>query len=116
MKPTTNLRPRKRSGRCYELALKYLMASPDEEGWHLVHGDVNLCGLVDGDATGSQRAGHAWLVRGDTVYDTTLDQTFSVTTYEQIMEAVRFAEYTKLEAAQEMSKSGHSGPWDDTGH
>src|SRR5277367_5528874 len=61
---------RKRQGRCYELACKYLIESDDAAQWTLVHGDVGNVGT-------NPVFGHAWLERRDAVYDAISDKFFS---------------------------------------
>jgi hypothetical protein len=92
-------RYRLRSGRCYELAGKYLL---DDPTWTLVHGTARG---RDG------RIGHAWLVRGDTVYDATLDKSFARADYVARYAANEVTTYRAIEAARAMLVSGHWGPW-----
>ncbi len=73
----------------------------DGGGWRLIHGAV----------VSLRQIGHAWLVRGDEVYDPVLDQTFSVTEYEVRYEARVDRMYERADALALAEGSGHSGPW-----
>ena len=92
-----------RQGRCFELASRGLLDEHDGGGWRLVHGTVDSRG---------HRIDHAWLVRGDEVYDPVLNRVFSVTEYEVRYEAQAAREYERIDALALGAGTGHSGPWD----
>jgi hypothetical protein len=87
---------RKRVGRCYELAYAYIRDSDDASDWMIIHGE-----------TAQIPTGHAWLRRGETVYDPVLDQYLSVDEYK----ATEHARYPKKEAIRLGIAQGHYGPW-----
>lgn len=99
------LRHRKRSGRCYELCLTAVLRYPD---WRLVHGSVdapNARGAVDG------RMAHAWMARGDVVYDQVLDKAFPRLQYLAAVNAAVDAVYTWKEVNDMLHRFRHWGPW-----
>ena len=101
--PTCRLsRIRKRTGRCYELALKGVLQAPE---WILVHGEVR--------GPEGQRIGHAWLEgpSSDTVYDAVCDAVCSREAYLTHFAGVELARYTCKEASANVVQQSHYGPW-----
>ena len=96
---------RNRMGRCFELAYLHLVDAADD--WRLVHGEVD-CVSDDG---GPGRTGHGWLEMDELVYDAVLDRLYERKTYYERFNAAANVRYSKREAAGEVSKTGHSGPW-----
>lgn len=92
-------RIKNRAGRCYELACKGLMRAPD---WLLVHGryghDVSL--------------GHAWLLREGQIFCPTYDRLFEEQLYYAFANAVPEVTYTHVDAAVNIVRQGHYGPWE----
>lgn len=98
-RPASKYRPRKRQGRCYELAFKFLM---DDPTWTLVHGRVDSSGAV---------IGHAWLERDGWVFDPVLNRTLLWDDFATRHRAARLASFNGPDAARRALASGHSGPW-----
>lgn len=96
-------RLRKRSGRCYELALRGLQLDNDQP-WLLVHGEVDM-------GPSGPRMGHAWLRLGEWVYDPVLDDMFTVNCYSDWLNAVVFVELLPEDAAECVIKYKNWGPW-----
>jgi len=99
-RPVSAYRPRKRQGRCYELAFKLLT---DDPTWTLVHGVAN---------SGGADIGHAWLERDGWVFDPVLNRSLAWIDYATDRRAVRLASFTAQDAARRAVASGHYGPWD----
>ena len=59
------------------------------------------------------RIGHAWLSRGEIVYDPVFNRYSTVGEYYKSLEVQEITTYTLLEAARMMVAMGHSGPWED---
>ena len=95
------VRARNRRHRCYELAVRGVMLDPS---WVLCHGLKWT--RVYGER---QLIAHAWLARGDLVYDPALDAMFDRTEYTAAGERY----YTAAQAASLMAASGVYGPWTD---
>lgn len=95
---------RNRPGRCYELALEYLLHSVEGSDWTLVHGETNVS---------PEPIGHAWLRRGDTIFDPVPNRYYSVNEYSALSGAREHARYTRVEAANVMAAVNHHGPWGD---
>ena len=104
----------KACGTCYETAFKALMDSNSFGsagkfgGWNLVHGIVTLTG---GSYKGVQ-TGHAWIEKGNKVYDTEKRIGMSKKAYYTLGSIGYTHRYSWKQAAKEASKSGHYGPWD----
>ncbi len=97
-----------RGGRCYELALRLLLANMDEPGITLVHGETRSS---DPRAVGG-RMDHAWIEVGDLVYDrTTRDQPFNRVLYYIGGEVTDVTTYSAHDATVMFSEHGHWGPW-----
>jgi hypothetical protein len=97
--------PRRREGRCYELAFRYLRSDERyEKGWDLVHGEID---------SGDGPIGHAWLVRqdGEMIYDPVLGEEFATATYWLRFDVAEKRRFSGGEAARCLVKFGHYGPW-----
>jgi hypothetical protein len=70
--------------------------------WTLVHGVIR------------EWIGHAWLVRGDEVYDAVLDKFMSVEQYTDQERAVPERTYSAKEAARMICDAKYWGPWHET--
>ena len=68
--------------------------------WHLVHGYF-----------GPLKTGHAWLLRDGEIFCPTLDRLFPEPCYFERHLAVAVVTYTAKQAAGEVIRSGHYGPW-----
>jgi hypothetical protein len=107
------LRPRKRAGRCYELAYRYLMMDErfsersSDTDWLLVHGEVN-----GPDGT---RIGHAWLEREGEIYDPVGDEFLPKVQYRMRFAVKNIRKYSRLEVAEAVLACNHLGPWVETG-
>lgn len=98
-RPASTYRPRRRHGRCYELAYRF---QSDDPAWLLVHGTVRING---------SHSGHAWLERDGSVYDVVLDITARRAEYVTRFAAVTLAAYSRKEAAEHALATRHFGPW-----
>ena len=94
-------RIRKRTTRCYELAYEGCQLGRD---WTLVHGIAN-------GAPSRGRIDHAWLELDDWVYDAVLDKAMPHSVYISMFKAQATRKYSFEEAAIQVVKSGHYGPW-----
>lgn len=95
------VRARTRKHRCYELAFKGMLASPE---WTLVHGTIQAVPWAD------LLIGHAWLEHDGQVYDAVEDKFYSVADYQRIWSAQVTRRYTLKEACTLAEK--WYGPWD----
>jgi hypothetical protein len=91
-------------GRCYELAFAYLLDSVEGSDWALVHGDTRVT---------PEPIGHAWLRRGNTIFDPVANLYFSVDEYRALSGAREHARYSRVQAAKVMVALNHYGPWGD---
>ena len=96
------LRVRKRITRCYELSWMVVMDSP---AWVLVHGTCR-------GPTGEQ-IGHAWVetLDGQHVYETMTDRVMCAGEHADYFAALAVHRYLQRQAAEQVVKSGHYGPW-----
>jgi hypothetical protein len=99
------LRPRYRSGRCYELAWKYLAYEARFEGWRLVHGEI-ISPIGDG-----QPMEHAWLEKEGNIYDPVFDKVFQAADYRTKYHAKATLVYSQTNAMRLGAERGHYGPW-----
>jgi hypothetical protein len=81
---------------CFPLAVMCLQKDPS---WSMVHG------VVYGGVA------HAWLRKGEWIYDPVKDISMSVGEYERTHQAKAERSYTALEATSMSSRTGHWGPW-----
>ena len=93
---------RRRGGWCYSLAGMGAMLHPS---WTLVHGM--------GRETGGGITGHAWLQRGDWVFDAVLDRAFELSEYLPRFRAVALGQWQGAQVAAAQAQHGHWGPWQD---
>lgn len=98
-------RYRNRQGRCFELAGNCLMDSDESSDWRLVHGEID-------NLNSSRRMTHAWLRRGDLVYDPVLNEFHHEPRYARAHNAVARATFSKSETAKMVLSQRHWGPWD----
>lgn len=97
-----------RSGRCYELSLRLLLANLDEPDILLVHGETRSS---DPHAVGG-RMDHAWVEVGYFVYDRSArDQPFHRALYYLDGQVSELTKYSAHQAAVMFSEHGHWGPW-----
>jgi hypothetical protein len=101
------VRARSRRGRCYELAFKGQIR---DTSWILVHGTVR--GRLRNGTIG--RIGHAWLVKGQEVYDPVLDASTTAEEYANKYAAVEERRYTAEEMAKLVLSTNSRGPWHET--
>jgi hypothetical protein len=98
-------------GDCYVAAVHLLMRLDDSAV--LCHGTVTGTG---GEVLG-QRYGHAWIECEGFVHDHSNGHKLTAwrTTYYRIgqIDATNIKRYTRAQAAVEMLRTGHYGPWDD---
>jgi hypothetical protein len=99
--------PRKREGRCYELALR-VMLNPEAETWTLVHGSV-----VSLSYDPPSRIGHAWIELPDgRIYDPASDRYEAAEKWQA--HAIIDQRYSRVEACRIFTVTGcHCGPWTD---
>jgi hypothetical protein len=57
------------------------------------------------------KLGHAWLQKGDWIYDPVADQCLTASEYEAIYEARAERTYAVKEAAELVARTLHWGPW-----
>lgn len=95
-------RPRKRLGRCYELAYNYLHKDDRFVRWRLVHGEIG---------EGRLAIGHAWLKRGALIYDPVLDEFFHAWSYRERFDAVALESFTMSDCLKWIGVHGTYGPW-----
>lgn len=82
--------------RCFELALTCAQEDPS---WTLIHGVIHA------------RIAHAWVRKGDWLYDPVKDISMSVVEYERICQAKEERAYTAKDASAMAWRTGHWGPW-----
>jgi hypothetical protein len=100
--PKVRVLARTRVGRCFELAYRGLWQ--DESGkWQMVHGYVR--------GPWGYQIEHAWLLRGDEVYDPVHDEVFTAAEYSAKYAAEPVRLFSLEEAAAMASKAGHYGSW-----
>lgn len=87
----------KRQGDCYRLAGLRIL---DEHSWRLVHGI----------ASGVQ---HAWLERDGRVWEPVHDTELDVAEFASKYRAMKERDYDAIEAAKNIVRTGHWGPWHD---
>jgi hypothetical protein len=94
---------RKRVGRCYELAYAYIQDSDDASNCILVHGEAALGPDLVAD--------HAWLRRGETVYDPVLDLYFGADEYADHYRGDGTRSVQQERGYAGGAAQGHYGPW-----
>ena len=106
----TRLRPKYRSGRCYELAWRYLIFDERfaDGGWLLVHGEI-----VSPIGSGLPIQ-HAWLSGPKGVFDPVSNRYFDSAEYETRYSARENTTYAREEARKVGLDAGHYGPWPGT--
>jgi len=96
-------------GNCYEDAV---MVAREKEGFLIVHGFPTLT-RGSGQAPAGSQYGHAWLEKGDIVYDPLADKEIPKVLYYAFgqidKEDVR--KYNVREAVEMMLDFEHFGPW-----
>lgn len=93
-----------RIGDCYRMAGRYVM---DNDNAILVHGTINGIRFTGKDVDNP----HAWVEEGNEVFDPVWDQRFPKEAYYEIAGAKPIKSYNLDQAAAEMLKSEHWGPW-----
>jgi hypothetical protein len=100
---TGRRKPRKRQGRCFELALLVMLRDPDADELVLVHGCVRMFGLL---------IAHAWIETEDgKIYDPVDDTIEPAEQYVARTGAIIERRYSQMEAMHPTSKAIHYGPW-----
>jgi len=97
-------RPKKTQGRCYELSGQIVCRADKAMALALVHGEVSR--------KIGKRIGHAWVEKGNLVYDVVLDQFFSVSHYYEKFGVKVVSRYFWQEAAKQVIRFKHWGPWE----
>ena len=99
--PRVRVNTRARWRRCYELSIKGQRKDPS---WLLCHGTL----LARRHAWSEpEHIAHAWLQRGDQVYDSFYDRVFTLAEYPGFVERA----FSPQEVAALTATSGHFGPW-----
>ena len=93
-------------GQCYQLAYQAITGSMND--WTLVHGIATLTG---GPKRGKQ-FGHAWLEKGNQVYDPSTDQYVNKDKYYRVGQISYTKKYSFKEVLDKVLETGHYGPWD----
>ncbi len=92
-----------RLGKCYELSYKFATSNMD---WDLVHGYI-----TDRSGKTDRTIDHAWVERGNTVYDPVMDKEFDKRVYYGLF-GVEVAERYKRDKVIDMAlKKKTYGPW-----
>ena len=93
----------KRLGRCYELCGKYVMY---HDGWTLVHGK-----LTNPFESGHPEMEHAWVEKGDEIFDPVMHKIWPKQVYESLFKAKIKKKYSQREVFQITDKTANWGPW-----
>jgi len=94
-------------GDCYKKAMDSILFGK-YRSWNVVHGIPTLLG---GPYQG-QKYGHAWLEKGNTVYDPTMDIEVDKRVYYAMGQIKYTVTYTPMEARAKAVETMHYGPWD----
>jgi|SRR5579862_9324213 len=94
----------KRLGRCYELSGRYAIRN---SGWTLVHGE-----LTNPFVKGHPKILHAWVEKGDEIFDPVMNKTWPKDVYESLFKARVIKKFTQREVFQITDKTGNWGPWE----
>jgi len=94
----------KRLGRCYELSGKYVM---HHDGWELVHGL-----LVNPFASGHPKMEHAWVEKGNEVFDPVMHKIWPKDVYYSLFKVKVHKKFSQREVFQITDKTGNWGPWE----
>ena len=93
-RPATRIRPRARVHRCFELSARIQL---DDPTWTLIHGTIG--GWIE----------HAWLRRGDVVYDAVCNESYTVEDYAKKFSAEELGRYDLKAACAENGRTGWFG-------
>ena len=96
-------------GDCYQKAFDSYMYDPKFSGWKLVHG---IAVISKGPHMGKD-FGHAWLEKGEEVYDAATDQYLPKVLYYYFGKVSYEVSYSKEQAREMVLKFEHYGPWDE---
>ena len=111
------VRPLKeREGRCFEFALLSLIEMWDA-GMHdgaLVHGVITGYHRDRVESGHELRLAHAWVERGDMLYEATADMIFPLADYYRMVDAVAERRYCAKEAMFNRIVCSTVGPWHET--
>jgi hypothetical protein len=102
-------RHRNRHGRCYEIAGIAMLDLPENTEWRLCHGVKyhRVTGIVQ-----PLWIGHAWLARGDLIWDPVENRTYAADDYRCKVRA----SYTRAELCKHIAAGDTWGPWIDIPH
>ena len=99
------------NGDCYEANGKFITSKMGENNWKLCHGVAIL--QIDG-----KPFGHAWIEKGNTVYDKSNNRNIKLARQLYYLlgripvKGYKIYRYTPEKAAVKMVKFEHWGPWD----
>jgi hypothetical protein len=100
---------RKLSGRCYELACRFVLDNPQ---WVLIHGRLDLTVFLDQKYANYL---HAWARNGNSIYDPAHNSIYQNDEWEKF-KPTEIKVYSVEDASLEITKFGwrkrHYGPWD----
>ena len=107
---------KERDGQCFKFSLLGLIETYDAgmRDITLVHGVITGYHRDRVEPGHEMRIAHAWLERGDTVYDATVDVLFHKDDFYQMVAAVAERRYTAEEAMLNRFLFSTVGPWHKT--
>lgn len=94
----------KRLGKCFSLCAEYVI---DNKGASLVHGIITN----PFDAGNFRQVAHAWVEDSERVIDLVVGNNLPKDAYYALFKATAVRTYSREEAATEMLKHRHYGPW-----
>jgi hypothetical protein len=107
---------KERDGQCFKFALRGLLESYDAgmRDVTLVHGVITGYHRDRVEPGHELRIAHAWLERGDMLYDATVDMVFPLADYYQGVNALAERRYSAEEAMLSCMLFSTDGPWHET--
>ena len=98
-----------RQGRCYILALEFLIKNELLNSYILIHGSVEA---RNPEAKEKKRIFHAWIeTDAGYVYEPVTDSFIKLEDFERISNPIRIKSYSTMEAFLLANKNNHYGPW-----
>jgi hypothetical protein len=107
---------KEREGQCFKFALLSLVQMWDEgvRDAALVHGVITGYHRDRKEAGHEVRLAHAWIERGNMVYEATADMIFPLAEFYRDVQAVAERRYFAVEAGTHSLLCGTFGPWHQT--